>query len=203
MLTNRSAKPPLTLPSLEGKSGPYIRKFPMSRYPYSPRLFADAYTIMRVGEGLLARSLPREEWTHEAHLAATCWLIRCRADIALETELPDIIRQYNVAVGGVNDDSQGYHETLTQLYVAGVRAHVEEWGAGEPLAACVNHLLESARGQRDWPLHFYSRERLFSVMARRYFVAPDLCAFMDAGIGRTCRPRLVPMDMEGQTHGNA
>ena len=31
-------------------------------------------------------------------------------------------------------------------------------------------------GRRDWPLRFYSRERLFSVEARRTFVPPDLAA---------------------------
>jgi hypothetical protein len=31
-------------------------------------------------------------------------------------------------------------------------------------------------GRRDWPLRFYSRERLFSVEARRSHVAPDLAA---------------------------
>ena len=31
-------------------------------------------------------------------------------------------------------------------------------------------------GRRDWPLRFYSAERLFSVEARRKFVPPDLAA---------------------------
>jgi hypothetical protein len=31
-------------------------------------------------------------------------------------------------------------------------------------------------GARDWPLRFYSPERLFSVEARRRFVEPDLRA---------------------------
>ncbi len=29
-------------------------------------------------------------------------------------------------------------------------------------------------GDRDWPLGFYSRERQFSVAARRTFAPPDL-----------------------------
>ena len=37
---------------------------------HEPRLFADCAAVRRVGEGLLARSLPRAEWTHEAHLAS-------------------------------------------------------------------------------------------------------------------------------------
>jgi hypothetical protein len=38
--------------------------------PYSPRLFARDTDIRLLGEGLLACTLPREAWTHEAHLAA-------------------------------------------------------------------------------------------------------------------------------------
>jgi hypothetical protein len=34
------------------------------------RFFADDAAVRHVGEGLLARTLPRAEWTHEAHLAA-------------------------------------------------------------------------------------------------------------------------------------
>jgi len=31
-------------------------------------------------------------------------------------------------------------------------------------------------GRRDWPLRFWSREKLFSVEARREFVPPDLAS---------------------------
>ncbi|MEQ1688326.1 MAG: hypothetical protein ABL874_07115 [Sphingopyxis sp.] len=141
---------------------------------HSPRLFSDDAAIRRIGEGLLARNLPREDWTHEAHLAACLWLITERADFAIEAELPDAIRRYNESVGGVNDDTQGYHETLTQLYIAGVR----DWLCGDVLPATlvgrVNALLRSATGHRSWPLTLYSRELLFSVEARRIRIAPDL-----------------------------
>ena len=39
-----------------------------------PRIFKSDAEIEHIGEGLLARTLPRAEWTHEAHLAATTWL---------------------------------------------------------------------------------------------------------------------------------
>ena len=162
---------------------------------FAPRLFADDAAIERIGTGLLDQSLPRADWTHEAHLGACTWLVIARPDIALEEALPDIIRAYNESVGGVNDDAHGYHETLTQLYIAGVRAHVEKTAA-PTLAAQVNALIGSLRGRRDWPLGFYSPERLFSVAARRYFVAPDRLAFAGAGVGRDCRPRVAPTPME-------
>lgn len=145
---------------------------------YKIRLFPDDAAIAHVGEGLLARTLPRVEWTHEAHLAACLWLVRERTDIALEAELPDIIRSYNESVGGVNDDAQGYHETLTQFYIATVRAHHKET-SGLPLCDAVNTLLTGSPGKRDWPLRFYSPELLFSVAARRKFAEPDLLPLSD------------------------
>jgi len=143
---------------------------------HSIRPFADDAAVRHVGDGLLARTLPKPEWTHEAHLAACLWLIRERPDFAPERELPDTIRGYNVAVGGENTDSAGYHETLTQLYIRGVRAFAETLPEGTVLVEAVNALLMSEIGDRRWPLCFYSKERLFSVDARRGWVEPDLAA---------------------------
>lgn len=140
---------------------------------FEVRTFDDEAAIRRVGEGLLACNLPRAEWTHEAHLAACLWLLRERSDIKLEQQLPDIIRSYNESVGGVNDDAQGYHETLTQFYISTVKAHDGEQ-AELDLLDSVNLLLRSHRGKRDWPLRFYSKDVLFSIRARRELVPPDL-----------------------------
>ena len=140
---------------------------------FRPRLFHSDAEIERIGERLLARSLPRREWTHEAHLAATTYLVAERPDIDLDAELPGIIRRYNESVGGRNTDTEGYHETITRVFLGAVRAHAAETG-GHDLRDRVNALLLSDRGRRDWPLRFYSPERLFSVEARLSFVAPDL-----------------------------
>ena len=141
---------------------------------YEVRLFQEDAAIVAIGEGLLARTLPREAWTHEAHLAACTWIVRDRPDIAPEDDMATIISTYNVAVGGVNDDSQGYHETITQIYIAAVKAHLSEIKSDTPLWQSVNTLLLSERGGRDLPLKFYSKARLFSVAARRNFIEPDL-----------------------------
>lgn len=141
---------------------------------HRPRLFDSDAAIRRIGEGLLACTLPRADWTHEAHLAACLYLVRDRADIDVDAAIGGIIRRYNESVGGVNDDTQGYHETITRVFLAGVRQHLAGRAEGESLADAVNALLLSPVGARDWPLRFYSRDRLFSVAARRDFVAPDL-----------------------------
>jgi hypothetical protein len=143
---------------------------------YRHRFFRSDAEIEHIGEGLVARTLPRPEWTHEAHLAATTYLLTRRPDINLDKELPGIIRRYNESVGGVNTDIEGYHETITRVFLHGVRLFLAEADLREPLHELVNELLLSPMGRRDWPLRFYSAERLFSVEARRHFVPPDLAA---------------------------
>jgi hypothetical protein len=76
----------------------------------------------------------------------------------------------------VNDDTQGYHETITRLFLHGVRLFLAEADLREPLHELVNQLLLSPMGRRDWPLRFYSPGHLFSVEARRRFVPPDIAA---------------------------
>ncbi|ALL14358.1 hypothetical protein [Caulobacter henricii] len=138
-----------------------------SRSPYTDAEIGD------LAKRLLDHSLPKAEWTHAAHLAATLRLVRTR-DAGLERDLPGIIQTYNVAVGGVNDDVSGYHETITQAYLTAIRVFVaglpDGIGDGE---ACAR-LLASPLGDRAWPLTFWSRERLFSVAARRGWLEPDL-----------------------------
>jgi len=141
---------------------------------HEPRLFASDAAIRGIGERMLACTLPKSEWTHEAHLATTLWLIVERPDVAPERDLPHLIRRYNESVGGVNSDTEGYHETITQCFLRGVRGYLARVDNALPLAEKVNGLLQAEEGRRDWPLRFYSRERLFSVEARRGWVEPDV-----------------------------
>jgi hypothetical protein len=137
------------------------------------RLFDTAEAIRRLGDGLLACSLERADWTHEAHLGATLYLVVERPGIDLDAELPGIIRRFNESVGGRNTDTEGYHHTITLTYLAAIRAHAAET-KGQELCTRANALLNSDRGRRDWPLRFYTPERLFSVEARLGFVTPNL-----------------------------
>lgn len=143
---------------------------------YAPRLFTSDAEIEHLGEGLVARTLAKEEWTHEAHLAATTYLLLKRPDIDVDAELPTLIRRFNESVGGVNSDSEGYHDTITRAFLRGIRLFLEEADESEPLHRLVNQLLLSPMGRRDWPLRFWSKDKLMSVEARRHFVEPDLAA---------------------------
>lgn len=138
--------------------------------------YTDA-AVARLAERLLDHSLPKAEWTHAAHLAATLRLVRTR-DAGLERDMPGIIQTYNVAVGGVNDDTSGYHETITQAYLTAIRGFVAALPDGMSDSEAAARLLASPMGDKAWPLTFWSRERLFSVEARRGWVEPDLKALV-------------------------
>ena len=141
---------------------------------HEPRLFPDDAAVRHIGEGLIARTLTRTEWTHEAHLAACLYLVAERPDIVPESDLPDIIRRFNESVGGVNSDTEGYHETITQTYIRAIRNFLARTDAALTLVDKVNALLKAEEGRRDWPLRFYSPGRLFSKEARLGWVEPDL-----------------------------
>lgn len=141
---------------------------------HEPRLFESDEAVRHIGRGLVECALERPEWTHEAHLAACLWLIVERPDIVPERDIGGLIRRFNESVGGVNDETQGYHETITQCFVRAVRLYLERTDPGLALVDKVNGLLLAEEGRRDWPLRHYSAERLFSVEARLGMVEPDL-----------------------------
>lgn len=137
--------------------------------------YPDDHAVERLALGLLERSLPKREWTHCGHFAAALWLLRHRPGRV--AEMPALIRAYNEASGVANTDSGGYHETITRASLRAAAAFLARHPADRPLHEIIDRLMESELGRPDWLLAWWSRERLFSVAARRAWVEPDLGAF--------------------------
>jgi hypothetical protein len=121
----------------------------------------------------IARTLPKPEWTHQAHLRVGTWhVVTYGADAALPL-LRERISRYNESVGTLNTDDSGYHETVTAFYVKAIAATIVDCGPAmniDDLAALVIERI----GAKEYPLRYYSKKRLFSVDARRQWVPPDL-----------------------------
>lgn len=132
--------------------------------------------ILRIGEGFLDLSLPKAEWTHGAHWAATFWILANRPEITPERDMPRLIRRYNEAKGGVNSDTEGYHETITQASLIAARGFLAQQPDDPPLHALCNRLFASRLSESGWLLEHWSKERLFSVKARKEWVPPDIKA---------------------------
>ena len=136
--------------------------------------FSTEDEIHAIGAGLLARTLPKAQWTHAAHLAAAAWLIAVRKELDPARDMPDIIRQYNLATGTPNTDTGGYHETITQASLRAVAAFLAQQEQGTPLHEACNRLLQSPFGDKGWLLRYWTPDTLFSALARRSWVGPDL-----------------------------
>ena len=128
------------------------------------------------------RTLPKADWTHQAHLRVGLWHVdRFGADEAL-TRLRDGICRLNESHGTANTDSGGYHESITRIYVlvmAGFLAAADRRRSLDELTA----EFLARHPKSDLPLRFYTRERLFSVEARRQWVEPDLASLDNKGAG--------------------
>lgn len=136
--------------------------------------FTSDAEIIAIGEGVVACTLPKRAWTHAAHFAAAVWLIAGQSALDPECDMPGLIRAYNTATGVANTDSEGYHETITLASLRATRAFLGDLPEGTPLFAACNRLMATDLGKPDWLLAYWSRERLFSVEARRGWVEPDL-----------------------------
>ena len=137
-------------------------------------MFADDAAITHLATGLLDRTLPKPQWTHAAHFAAAIWLARHNPALFAPPVIGAIIRSYNDATGTPNTDDGGYHETITVASMRAAVAHLATFAADAPLHQVVNALIAASLGRSDWLLAHWSRERLFSVAARRNWLEPDL-----------------------------
>jgi len=120
-------------------------------------------TIARV----VTCSLPKTEWTHEAHVRAAIALVRRAGEERALRLLGRLIPRLNRSHGTANTDTSGYHATLTAYYTHAVAMGVV---AGLSDEAILSHPTTS----REAPLRHWRRETLFSVPARHGYVTPDL-----------------------------
>ncbi|MFL6282899.1 MAG: hypothetical protein ACJ74Q_06990 [Pyrinomonadaceae bacterium] len=118
-------------------------------------------------------TLPREDWTHAAHLTVALWHLLEYDWAEAVARVRAGIQRYNAAHGIRTTPTGGYHETLTLFWLRRVRAFLEEGrNEGRSLVSLANDLADSADG--SLPLKYYTRERLFSTEARAAWVEPDL-----------------------------
>jgi hypothetical protein len=132
----------------------------------------------RIAHEFIALTLPKAEWTHEAHLRVGLWHALRFSDEAALDLLRARIRSYNESTGGINSGTAGYHETITRFYVVAIRAFLLSTDQGRPVDELALELIERC-GARDLPLRHYSKERLSSVEARLGWVEPDLLPLPD------------------------
>lgn len=115
--------------------------------------------------------IPANQWTHQAHLrAARIFLERNGLDGAHILLRVRIIR-LNASHGLNETIERGYHETLTRTWLLLVAERMRSHSSADSLqfvAENLGHLRHEA------PLRHYTRDRLYSPLARAVFLPPDL-----------------------------
>lgn len=116
-------------------------------------------------------SLPKEAWTHQAHLCVGTWYLSHYTKSEATCFLRSGIITYNASLGGTNDPQNGYHETITLFWIWVLHNFVQQTN-GSAYERC-NKLVNSRYSGKQLPFLFFSRDRLLSVAARANWVEPD------------------------------
>ena len=120
-------------------------------------------------------SLPKARWTHAAHLLTGACYVHALGGVDALERMRDQVRAYNLAVGGQNTASSGYHESITVFWIkllARLRQQHPELGRAEFAGLAVREFA----GRRGILREFYSFDVTASEAARREWVEPDLQA---------------------------
>jgi len=114
--------------------------------------------------------LPKAEWTHAAHVAMGSVYV-VRYGTSATEEMRRGIKRHNAAVGTLDTETSGYHETLTCFWTSVLSRWVE--GYSDPwLAAC--HAVGRFGEERSLHTHYYSFDVVKDRAARAAWVPPDL-----------------------------
>lgn len=128
--------------------------------------------INNLTAAFISKKLPKENWTHVAHLTVAMWhLSHYPFEEALGYMRTRIIA-YNIAVGTENSTSSGYHETLTIFWIK-VLDYFRKANSHKNLLDTCNDLLISQLAYRSLPFYFYEKQTILSPAARAVFTAAD------------------------------
>ena len=131
--------------------------------------------IFEVVNAFESATLPHDKWRHAEHLTMAM-------HYALDNDFNEALNKMRSGILKLNDfhgvvttPERGYHETLTVIWTRAVFDFVKA-DSDKELVVLANEIIE--KFDKEFPLKFYSRERLFSVEARYNFIESDLKQFM-------------------------
>ena len=120
-------------------------------------------------------TLPKEEWTHQAHLTVGLWYASRLPYQEALVALREGILRLNAAHGVPTTPTRGYHETITRFYLRVLCDYVAS-EEERPMGSWPERVarLLSRYGDRELPLRHYTKDLLMSSEARFGWVEPDL-----------------------------
>jgi len=136
-------------------------------------LIEDHLSFIDTVNGFRNHSLPKDKWTHQAHITTAIWFIMNSDPYDALCKIKSGIISYNLSVGGENNGTNGYHETITVFWWKLLCLFVEKRSPLSYDQIC-NAFLESKYNRRDIAFDFYTKDLLMSGMARAMYIAPDV-----------------------------
>ncbi|KAA3641209.1 MAG: hypothetical protein DWQ02_00970 [Bacteroidetes bacterium] len=136
------------------------------------KLFKNVTEVLDLVEGFRNKTVAKSDWTHEAHLAVGVWFLSNFDRFEATCLLKSGIVELNYSMGGENTPREGYHETITLLWIWLIDKYLKA-NEGKELLELVNGFLQNEYSERNVLLKFYSKEVLFSTKARAIWVDPD------------------------------
>ena len=125
-----------------------------------------------------AGTLPKERWTHGAHLLTGACYVHGLGQAAAIAKMRECVRRYNEAVGGKNTETSGYHETITVAWIKLLDGLLREVRSGEKpamgRAEFARLAVERFAGDKEIWKRYYEFDLAGDVEARRRWVEPTL-----------------------------
>lgn len=134
--------------------------------------YRDETEIIKLVRSFENATVTRDEWRHAEHLVVALYYVTHHDLETATTRMRDGI--INLLRNGFKVDlskEMPYHETLTVFWMRTVLGFSLQRN-GSALVDSANSLVSEF--DKDYPLRFYSRERLFSDEARATFIDPDI-----------------------------
>ena len=133
-----------------------------------PETETEIHTFLNAFE---AGTLPKEEFTHAAHiLTGACYVHQLGKTAAID-HMRICIRPFNESVGGKNTDTSGYHETITIFWIK-ILATLRDCNAALSRPAFAVLAVKSFKDRRDLFRDFYDFDLVASTEARREWHPP-------------------------------
>jgi hypothetical protein len=124
-------------------------------------------------------TLPKERWTHGAHLLTGACYVHAMGQAAAIGHMRICVKRYNESVGGKNTETSGYHETITIAWIKlldGLLREISFLRMPER-AEFAKLALDRFASDREIFRRYYDFDLVASVEARRDWIPPTLASF--------------------------
>ena len=134
--------------------------------------FSSDSEIVEIVRAFESAAISRDNWKHAEHMIVALYYLETEGFVTACEKMKSGI--LNLLVAGFKVDlskEMPYHETITRFWMD----TLDQFRRSKPiktLNAKANEMLEVF--DKDYPLRFYSRAKLFSDEARVGYVPPDL-----------------------------